>query len=433
MIERCLGPGSRRGWLIAGLTLTALVLGPLISLGTYGVMGSLVADGTVSPEEYPYSEEFIFAWMLVDTAVGLVAVALLPIALRRAPEPKVLDEGPEVANLSLKEPRSALVAALVIGVLVGVSGAAFPAWFIAVVSVCSRGIRKWVFFIPPVAVLSAVGSVFVVPMPESDIWVILMGIALSLAMTAVPVLIGLNRWSRRRQIRALRSEAATARREAEAVVREEQARAAKTRAEERTRIAREMHDTLSHRLALISTYAGALDYREDLDRDTVRSTARLVQQTAATASAELRTVLDVLRDDPTDTRPEPDLTQVDSLLEEVRATGAQVESLVQRPDLGQIPGTASRTLYRMLQEGLTNAVKHAPGAPVTVRWQGDDDEVRLTVTNPLTPSDHADSVHPASGFGLIGLDERARALGGSVRATETQSEFRLEAKVPCRS
>lgn len=423
--------------MVTGLTLLAFIIGPLLTTLAFGVVGVLISDGTPEMAGFPYSEQQLRTMMAIDVALGLVAVGLLPVALRRAPESQLLESGDRSEVFQLKEPVSALIAALVIGLLVTASSSAFPAWFIAIVSICSRGNRRWIYCIPPVALVSVAAGFFVFP-SGGDLWATLMAIALGIAITALPMVIGLLRWSRRRQIRALRSEAATARREAEALVRAEQARVAKTRAEERTRIAREMHDTLSHRLALISTYAGALDYREDLDRDTVRSTARLVQQTASTASAELRTVLDVLRDDPSDTRPEPDLTLADGLLEEMRSTGVRIDVVVDRPPLSEVPDTASRALYRMLQEALTNAVKHAPGAPIAVRWQGDDDEVHLTVTNPLpgSPSDPRGAgrgIGQRSGFGLIGLDERARALGGNVRTTKTRDEFRLEATVPCRS
>lgn len=420
-----------RGAVVAVLTALAFFLGPVLSVGLYGLFSLGLASGDPEFADFPYSESELMWRMILDVGVGVVAVVLLPFALRRAPESGVLDPGRDRSIHHLKEPTSALVVALIIGMLVATSAAAFPAWFIAVISISSRGIRRWIYWIPPVAVLSIVLS-FVVTPSSSVFWEVALVFALYLAMTALPIVIGLLRWSRRRQIRALRSEAAFAQREAQAVIRAEQARAEKTRAEERTRIAREMHDTLSHRLALISTYAGALDYREDLDRETVRSTARLVQQTAATASAELRTVLDVLRDDPADTRPEPDLTQLDGLLAEVRATGVRVDSTVAGPAAGTLPDTTSRTLYRMLQEALTNAVKHAPGAPVRVEWGGDENTVELTVTNPLTGLDHPGQ-SLSSGFGLIGLEERAKALGGNVKTTKTATEFRLEASVPCRS
>lgn len=423
----------KRRWMVAGLTALALLVGPLGALFIYGALGLAVESGSADLADFPFSPEQIVVMMVLDVAVGVLAVGLLPLALRRAPECEILDEGRSTDHQQLKEPLSALVTALVIGLLVGVSSSAFPAWFIAVISVSSRGIRRWMYWIPVVALVSTVASFFVFPM-ESSVGELFLMAALTLAMTALPMVIGLLRWSRRRQIRALRSEAATAHREAQAVIHAEQARAETTRAEERTRIAREMHDTLSHRLALISTYAGALDYRQDLDPETVRATARLVQQTASTASAELRTVLDVLRDDPSDTRPEPDLSHVDSLLAEVRATGVQVVNTVERPGLVHIPDTTSRTLYRMLQEALTNAVKHAPGAPVDIRWGGTADRVDLTVTNPLTAAaGRAKAMGHSSGFGLIGLDERARALGGNVRTTTSQDAFRLEATVPCRN
>lgn len=419
----------------------SFVLGPLLWLGVVVLVAAFPeadSDATLYGQGRP--QAFLAG---IDILFGLISVALIPVALRHGrPNPESGQaEGLEPpAFVDRPEPRSALIAALVIAVLFGFSGASWPASVITMISACSRGRRTWLVSVYLVTLGASIigalvtGSLGTFVTGTDPAWQrALVGLGLvgvMAVMLLVPVLLGMYRWSRRRRLRALQAEALTARREAAALVREEHARAEQSRAEERNRIAREMHDTLSHRLALISTYAGALDYREDLDRETVRSTARLVQQTAATASAELRTVLDVLREDPGDTRPESDLRQVGVLLDEVRATGTVVE--VSGPEISRadgIPDTAARTLYRILQEALTNAVKHAPGAPISVCWVRSPEAVELTVANPLV--DAAQTVR--SGFGLIGVDERARAVGGSVITERTDSVFRLEARIPCRS
>lgn len=430
-----------RPWTVLGLTVLSFVLGPLVWAA---VLVLLVAFPEVGREAEVYGPERPLALLAgIDVVFGLISVALMPIALRHGhsgPEAEHAEDLGAPAFVDRTEPRSALIAALVIAVLVGFSSASWAASVITMISVCSRGRRTWLVSVYAVTLAAgligglATGSLASFFAESNEIWqnaLVLLGLTGVLAvMLLVPVLIGMYRWSRRRRIRALQAEALTARREAAALVREEHARAEQSRAEERTRIAREMHDTLSHRLALISTYAGALDYREDLDRETVRSTARLVQQTAATASAELRTVLDVLREDPSDTRPEPDLSRFGALLDEVRATGAVVEVTGPQIDRAEgIPDTASRTLYRILQEALTNTVKHAPGAPVSIRWDRSPEAVQLVVENPLV--DGARTVR--SGFGLIGVDERARAVGGAVSTERTETTFRLEARIPCRS
>ncbi|WP_278855955.1 sensor histidine kinase [Kocuria palustris] len=420
----------QRPWFTAILTLLAFLLGPVV-WGLILVVVLTQGDPLDPLDVYGPGRPVVLLSVL-DVVLGLIAVALVPVALRHGfTDAQALEDGSvDPAELvDRPEPRSALIAALIIGVCVSLSVSAWLASLFTMISISSRGRRSWAGLVYVVTVAATIVGYFIQDSAEGWFEGLLV-CGVSAVMLLVPVLIGMYRWSRRRRIRALQAEALTARREAAALVREEHARAEQSRAQERTRIAREMHDTLSHRLALISTYAGALDYREDLDRDTVRSTARLVQQTAATASAELRTVLDILRDDPGDTRPEPDLRQLPELLAEFRAAGARVEMVGREVvDAEAVPDTAARTLYRILQEALTNAVKHAPGAPVTVRWSRRAGAVSLTVSNPLVADAHPEP----SGFGLVGLDERARGLGGTISTERTETMFRLEACIPCRS
>lgn len=427
---------SRRRWAVIGLSALSLACGPLLMALVYLILG---ATGELVGEEAVYGPGRPVGLLITaDLLLGVASVGLLPVVLRHGPAHREvpLEEGGGAEVLvSRQEPRSALVAGLALCVFTMVSSSAWMAWCIAVISLCSRGRLLWTGLIYGTSVVVGVLGYWATNgfghMTGVTYWGdVLMTIAILAITFMVPVLIGMYRWSRRRRIRALQAEALTARREAAALVGQEQARAEQSRAQERTRIAREMHDTLSHRLALISMYAGALDYREDLDRDTVRSTAQLVQQTAATASAELRTVLDVLRDDPGDTRPQPDLREVPQLLQEFRGAGVRIEVIGDELIAAdELPDTTARTLYRILQEALANAVKHAPGAPVTIRWDRGPESVGLTVSNPLVQG-----AHPVrSGFGLVGLDERARGLGGTLTTQRTETTFRLEACIPCRS
>lgn len=215
--------------------------------------------------------------------------------------------------------------------------------------------------------------------------------------------------------RAVRAEAEQGRRVAEA------------RAAERTRIAREMHDVLAHRLSLLATYAGALEFRPDLAPEKVSEAAGVIRSGVHQALDELRDVISVLRenDDSLD-RPVPALVDLPSLVEETRAVGTPVtlaDSLVSQP-----PGNTGRTAYRVLQEALTNARKHAPGQPVSIALDGTPGEhLAIAVTNPLCAEP---TLIPGTGTGLVGLTERVRLAGGQLDHQLTAREFRLHALLP---
>ena len=200
---------------------------------------------------------------------------------------------------------------------------------------------------------------------------------------------------------------------------------------ERTRIAREMHDTLAHRLSLISMHAGALEYRGDLDRDTIQATAGVLRDTAQKAARELRTVLSVLREETADTSPQPTVHSIPALVETVRAAGTDVtlhlDPPLQSAAADSLDDSTSRHLYRVVQEGLTNAQKHAPGMPVTVRLTGAPGRgITVTISNPVSAS-----VPPASdGLGLVGLAERARLANGSFESGVRRGVYTTQVQVP---
>ena len=214
---------------------------------------------------------------------------------------------------------------------------------------------------------------------------------------------------------------------------EQERRLQEARAAERTRIAREMHDVLAHRLSLLATYAGALEFRPDAPPEQTARAAGVVRSLTHQALDELREVIGLLRDDgeaADPPRPQPGLADLERLVAESRDAGMQVR-LRQRcaasPTLTEAVG---RTAYRIVQEGLTNAHRHAPGAPVTVDVRGTPGEgldVAVVNDRPGGPV----PVALGSSTGLIGVAERVAVVGGTVEHGPTaDGGFRLRARLP---
>lgn len=244
-----------------------------------------------------------------------------------------------------------------------------------------------------------------------------------LAITTVALcLAGMYIGSRRELIWSLHERARQA--EAERDLRVEQARSA-----ERERIAREMHDVLAHRISLVSMHAGALAYRTDLPAEQVRESAAVIQAKAHEALQDLRQVLGALRGHSDDDRPQPTLADLPTLLAEARAGGTVVDLA---DGLAGTPGEAiGRTVYRIVQEGLTNARKHAGGAHVTVRITGSaDDGITVTVRNAKPVGGFGRAPSPSSGFGLVGLRERTDLVAGTLTVRDRPDEFVLTAWLP---
>ncbi|NKY53270.1 sensor histidine kinase [Nocardia vermiculata] len=219
------------------------------------------------------------------------------------------------------------------------------------------------------------------------------------------------------QDRARRAEAEQGRRVAEA------------RAAERTALAREMHDVLAHRLSLVATYAGALEYREDAKPAQVAKAAGVIREGVHQALGELRDVINVLRDDETADRPQPGLAEVAALVAESRSAGVAVDVDDEVADKASLPAAVGRTGYRIVQEGLTNARKHAAGLPVFVGIGGAPGAgLQIEIRN---PTGHAPAEAPGTGTGLVGLTERVRLTGGRLDHEFTAAgEFRVHAWLP---
>jgi signal transduction histidine kinase len=247
------------------------------------------------------------------------------------------------------------------------------------------------------------------------------------------IVVGLAGWgllvsSRRQLIASLRARAAAAEVEA-------RLRAERSPQEARAALAREMHDVLGHRLSLLSVHAGALTYYRDASADEIARAAEVVRENARRALQDLREVIGVLRAPERD-RPLPGVVDVAELVDETRRSGTPV-------DLQDVPGvtaggravpeTVGRTLYRLVQEGLTNARKHAPGAPVLVRITGEaGDHLSVEIVNERPATPPAVVAPPiGSGEGLRGLAERAALVDGSLEHGPTGSGgWRLGVRLP---
>ncbi len=224
-------------------------------------------------------------------------------------------------------------------------------------------------------------------------------------VTGIVVAVGAAIGARREELQSLRERA-------ESAEREQVARAAEARIVERHRIAREMHDVLAHRVSLVAMQAGVLGHRADLPPDQVSLLARGIADGAHQALEELREVLGVLRASPGGLEPpQPSLANLPALVADARALGVQVSYTPEA--VGNPPDLLARTVYRIVQEGLTNAGKHAPGADVCVTVEGGEGEgLRVTVRDSGATENVAPP--PSAGFGLLGLAERVELAGGDL-------------------
>ncbi|WP_420813789.1 sensor histidine kinase [Microbispora catharanthi] len=215
---------------------------------------------------------------------------------------------------------------------------------------------------------------------------------------------------------------------ARAAEREQRQRIDQARLAERVKIAQEMHDVLAHRISLLAMLAGGLAYRTDLGPEQTREAALAIQENAHQSLNELRAVLRTLRDDGAVEAPQPNLTHLDALFGEVRAAGQQVEVDDSIDGRESLPAQTGRHAYRIVQEALTNARKHAPGARVTAELGGRPGEgLRIRVTNP-TRSGSASG--PGGRLGLVGLAERTRMAGGTLSHTIQGGRFILDVRLP---
>ncbi len=186
--------------------------------------------------------------------------------------------------------------------------------------------------------------------------------------------------------------------------------------EERARIARELHDVVAHHMSLIAVQAETAPYRlTDLPESALAEFGSL-SGVAREALAEMRRLLGVLRSDqPAALAPQPQLSDLPALVDTARRAGVTVDLAVPRA-MGDVPSGVAVCAYRIVQESLSNASQHAPGAAISVSVGHDGGAVRLRVANEPAASARPAASEPGSGHGLTGMRERVALLGGSLSA-----------------
>ncbi|MFF4170907.1 sensor histidine kinase [Streptomyces sp. NPDC001744] len=279
----------------------------------------------------------------------------------------------------------------------------------------------------------------------------------TLGLNAPPLLLGLYIGARRRLMESLRERADSLEQELSLLADRAEERAQWARQEERTRIAREMHDVVAHRVSLMVVHAAALQAVALKDPQKAVRNAALVGDMGRQALTELREMLGVLREGAVPAGPAavplaavgraaaaaaeaaaedgPRLDALDALCEQSRLAGTAVEFVVTGEVRGY-PPEVERTAYRVVQEALTNVHKHAAGAGVVVRLAHREAEVAMQVENGPCPSDAggADVRLPSGGNGLVGMRERVSRLGGVFVSGPTDAGgFKVSAVLPAAS
>lgn len=283
-------------------------------------------------------------------------------------------------------------------------------------------------------------------------FVVLGSVFMSLGLTAPPVLLGLYTGARRRLMESLRERADSLERELSLLADRAEERAEWARTEERTRIAREMHDVVAHRVSLMVVHAAALQAVALKDPAKASKNAALVGDMGRQALTELREMLGVLRSGEPVRAPAavplaavgvaaaaaaaaavedgPCLDELDVLVGQSRAAGMVVELLVEGV-AGPYDALVEQTAYRVVQEALTNVHKHAAGAKTRVRLAHRTAEVALQIENGPSDAGAADAGLPSGGNGLLGMRERVTALGGVFVSGPTEAGgFRVSAVLP---
>ncbi|MFJ8200137.1 sensor histidine kinase [Streptomyces sp. NPDC096152] len=283
----------------------------------------------------------------------------------------------------------------------------------------------------------------------------------SLGLTAPPVLLGLYVGARRRLMESLRERADSLERELQLLAERAEERAEWARGEERTRIAREMHDVVAHRVSLMVVHAAALQAVARKDPDKAVKNAALVGDMGRQALTELREMLGVLRSGEGRGRREPAavplvavgvaaaaaasrgageepgaegpwLSELDELIGQSAAAGMVVNLSVEG-ESRSYAAEVEQTAYRVVQEALTNVHKHAAGAKTRVRLAHRVSEIAMQVENepPPEPGSASAARLPSGGNGLLGMRERVAALGGVFVSGPTDAGgFRVSAVIP---
>jgi signal transduction histidine kinase len=198
---------------------------------------------------------------------------------------------------------------------------------------------------------------------------------------------------------------------------------------ERTRIARELHDVVAHHMSLIAVRAETAPFRLGGIPDSAREEFGQISAAARESLVEMRRLLGVLRSEDQEllTAPQPGIANLAELVERACQAGAAVELTLPDGTVGASPAV-ELTAYRIVQEALSNAARHAPGVPASVVLARTDKELTVLVRNGPTPRPPVDN---GAGHGLVGMRERAAALGGTLSAERTaDGGFEVRAALP---
>ncbi|MGH3446029.1 MAG: sensor histidine kinase [Nocardioidaceae bacterium] len=382
-----LAPPPLTRWQLIWRNLVVIVVGGLLWL-------------SVAPLQW--SDHRPLFW--VDLTLGLCGLALYQLR-RRAPAQVV----PIVIACS------------------ALSASASGAAALALISLATR--RRWSEMLPAGAVNIAAGLVFFEVEPQGgDPIPWYLTLAINALATGVAIAIGMYCGARRELIATLKDRA-------ERAEREQAMRVGQARLSERASIAREMHDALAHRMSLVAMHAGALSFRSaDLSRSEAAEAADVIQGNANRALRDLREILGLLRagegsDVPE--RPQPTMQDIPVLVDEAHRSGMHVQLFSSVESADDVPDSVGRNAYRMVQEGLTNARKHAPDTTVEVTLSGSArDGLTVDVRNRLRVGTRVVNV-PGAGLGLVGLAERAALSGGRLEHGSTDDgDFEVRAWLP---
>ncbi len=313
--------------------------------------------------------------------------------------------------------RYPLAVGLIVVVPSAVSAFAAGAGVIALFNVALRGSRRAIIAVAALGLV--MGAVFPLVYPDPDEPYVV-ELVIGVLVTGIVVSWGLFARTQRDLLRTSHERAQQL--EAEQLRHVEQAREA-----ERRRIAGEMHDVLAHRISLLSVHAGALEFHPDAPPAEIAEAAGVIRANAHLALQDLREVIGVLRGDGAGVEPpQPTLDAIPALIEESRAAGMRVHSRIDADGGVDLVG---RTAYRVVQEGLTNARKHAPAAAVDVTVAADQQLVVEVVSRRSASA--AAAAPPGGGTGLIGLAERVALAGGELaHGTNPRGDFVLRATLP---